>query len=104
MLSIELNLLVSMSLLSFFHTRQINPLGSFFNGVFLLALALSILLQAIERFVNLQNVDSPKLILIVGAIGLGLNIISALVVHGNLRLYCLVLLVFHIPFRSPSWT
>jgi len=51
--------------------------------VFLLALALSILLQAIERFVNLQEVDSPKLILIVGAIGLGLNIISALVVHDH---------------------
>ena len=57
--------------------------GAFFNGVFLLALALSILLQSIERFVHVQSVDSPKLVLIVGSIGLLLNITSALVVHGK---------------------
>jgi zinc transporter 1 len=56
--------------------------GAFFNGVFLLALALSIFLQSIERFVHLEEVEDPKLILIVGCIGLGLNIISIIVVHG----------------------
>jgi len=58
------------------------PLGAFFNGVFLLGLALSIFLQSIERFLNVEVVDSPKLVLIIGAIGLALNIISALFVHG----------------------
>ncbi|KIJ53410.1 hypothetical protein M422DRAFT_64803 [Sphaerobolus stellatus SS14] len=64
-----------------FHRAEL--VGSFFNGVFLLALALSILLQAIERFVNIQHVDSPESILIVGCIGLALNICSALVVHDH---------------------
>lgn len=32
-------------------------LGAFFNGVFLLALGLSILLQSIERFVALQRMS-----------------------------------------------
>ncbi|CAI6341092.1 unnamed protein product [Periconia digitata] len=56
-------------------------LGAFFNGVFLLALGLSIALQSIERFVSIEEVESPKLILIVGSIGLGLNIISAVFLH-----------------------
>ncbi|KAK6212688.1 hypothetical protein LQW54_004955 [Pestalotiopsis sp. IQ-011] len=36
-------------------------LGAFFNGVFLLALGVSIFLQSIERFVSLQHVEDPKL-------------------------------------------
>jgi len=61
-------------------------IGAFFNGVFLLALALSICLQSIERFVHVEVVNSPKLVLIIGCIGLGLNIISAIVVHGKRQL------------------
>jgi zinc transporter 1 len=57
--------------------------GAFFNGVFLLALALSICLQSIERFTNIQAVDSPLLVLIMACIGLSLNVISAFVVHGK---------------------
>lgn len=62
----------------------ISSLGAFFNGVFLLALALSILLQSIERFVHVEEVQSPKLVLITGGVGLALNILSAIVVHGML--------------------
>lgn len=58
-------------------------IGAFFNGVFLLALALSIFLQSIERFVHVEPVHSPAMILIVGCVGLSLNIISAIVVHGE---------------------
>lgn len=61
-------------------------IGAFFNGVFLLALALSICLQSMERFVHVEVVTSPKLVLIIGCIGLGLNIISAIVVHGERQL------------------
>lgn len=57
--------------------------GAFFNGVFLLALALSIFLQSIERFINVEPIKSPVQVLIIGSIGLFLNIISALVVHGK---------------------
>ena len=56
-------------------------LGAFFNGVFLLALGVSIFLQSIERFVFLQQVENPKLVLIIGSIGLTLNLISAVFVH-----------------------
>ncbi|KAF8202282.1 CDF zinc transporter [Pholiota molesta] len=64
-----------------FHRAEL--VGAFFNGVFLLALALSICLQSLERFVHVQVVDSPKLVLIIGSIGLLLNIISAFVVHDH---------------------
>jgi len=57
--------------------------GAFFNGVFLLALALSIFLQSIERFINLETVESPVLVLIVGCIGLTLNLVSVFVVHDH---------------------
>ncbi|KAF9530456.1 CDF zinc transporter [Crepidotus variabilis] len=64
-----------------FHRAEL--VGAFFNGVFLLALALSILLQSIERFVHVQEVQSPKLVLITGGVGLALNILSAIVVHDH---------------------
>ena len=57
--------------------------GAFFNGVFLLALALSILLQSIQRFIHVEPIESPLVVLVVGAVGLTLNIISAIVVHGE---------------------
>ncbi|KAF3939684.1 hypothetical protein ABW19_dt0205853 [Dactylella cylindrospora] len=66
-----------------FGWQRANLLGAFFNGVFLQALAVSIFLQSIERFVSIEEVQNPKLILIVGAIGLTLNIISALFLHDH---------------------
>ena len=56
-------------------------LGAFFNGAFLLALGVSIFLQSIERFIFLQHVENPKLVLIIGSIGLTLNLISAVFLH-----------------------
>ncbi|KAL1966194.1 hypothetical protein VTN77DRAFT_4746 [Rasamsonia byssochlamydoides] len=64
-----------------FGWQRAQLLGAFFNGVFLLALGVSILLQSIERFVSLQRVENPKLVFIVGCIGLGLNLISATFLH-----------------------
>ncbi|CAA7265131.1 unnamed protein product [Cyclocybe aegerita] len=64
-----------------FHRAEL--VGAFFNGVFLLALALSIFLQSIERFVHVEEVSTPKLILIIGCIGLGLNVVSAIVIHDH---------------------
>ena len=63
--------------------------GAFFNGVFLLALALSIFLQSIERFVNIEPMKDPRSMLVVGCVGLGLNLLSAGIVHGeDLGLFC----------------
>ncbi|OJD18518.1 hypothetical protein AJ78_01434 [Emergomyces pasteurianus Ep9510] len=56
-------------------------LGAFFNGVFLLALGVSIILQSIERFISLEKVQKPELVLIIGCVGLTLNIISASFLH-----------------------
>ncbi|KAL7937950.1 cation efflux protein [Trichoderma chlorosporum] len=58
-------------------------LGAFFNGVFLLALGVSILVQAIERFVNVTVVDQPKIVLIVGCVGLGLNLLVLSFLHDH---------------------
>ncbi|KAL7627281.1 hypothetical protein AAE478_001470 [Parahypoxylon ruwenzoriense] len=56
-------------------------LGAFFNGVFLLALGISIFLQSIERFIKIEPIENPKLVLIMGCVGLTLNIISATILH-----------------------
>lgn len=85
-----------------FGWQRARLLGAFFNGVFLLALGVSIFLQSIERFITLQSklapscptcssfnpvysqyseVENPKLVLIMGCIGFGLNVISAVFLH-----------------------
>jgi zinc transporter 1 len=53
------------------------------NGVFLVALCLSIFLEAIQRFVEPQEVSNPKLILIVGCIGLLSNFIGLFLFHDH---------------------
>ncbi|EFQ31040.1 cation diffusion facilitator family transporter [Colletotrichum graminicola] len=58
-----------------FGWKRAQILGAFFNGVFLLSLGVSILLQAVERFINITHVKDPVLILIMGCIGLGLNVL-----------------------------
>ncbi|OHW94759.1 cation diffusion facilitator family transporter [Colletotrichum incanum] len=69
-----------------FGWKRAQILGAFFNGVFLLALGVSILLQAVERFINLTlhthlDVEDPVLILIMGCIGLGLNVLVMSFLH-----------------------
>jgi zinc transporter 1 len=58
-------------------------LGAFFNGVFLLALGISIFIQSLERFITLEKVKDPKLVLIMGCVGLTVNTISAIFLHGE---------------------
>ncbi|KAJ3780484.1 putative CDF zinc transporter, partial [Lentinula aff. detonsa] len=64
-----------------FHRAEL--VGAFFNGVFLLALALSIFLQSLERFIEIEQVQNPEDVLIVGCVGLALNILSVLFVHDH---------------------
>ncbi|OJJ76817.1 hypothetical protein ASPBRDRAFT_216657 [Aspergillus brasiliensis CBS 101740] len=64
-----------------FGWQRAQLLGAFFNGVLLFALGISIFLQSIERFITLQRVEDPKLMFIMGAIGLTLNLISATFLH-----------------------
>jgi solute carrier family 30 (zinc transporter), member 1 len=58
-------------------------LGAFFNAVFLIALCVSIILEALTRFVEPQEVSNPKLILIVGCCGLASNLVGFVVLGGH---------------------
>lgn len=58
-------------------------LGAFFNAVFLIALCVSILLEAITRFFDPPEISNPQLILIVGSLGLASNLIGFVVLGGH---------------------
>ncbi|KAK8927566.1 Cobalt uptake protein COT1 [Metarhizium anisopliae] len=53
-------------------------LGAFFNAVFLIALCVSIILEALTRFVEPPEINQPKLILIVGCAGLVSNLLEVI--------------------------
>jgi len=56
-------------------------LGALVNGVFLLALCFTLLIAAIQRFVQPEEITNPRLVLIVGAVGLVINIIGMVFFH-----------------------
>ncbi|WYZ44173.1 hypothetical protein EsH8_VII_000609 [Colletotrichum jinshuiense] len=58
-------------------------LGAFFNAVFLIALCVSIILEAITRFFDPPEIENPQLILIVGAFGLASNLVGFFVLGGH---------------------
>lgn len=58
-------------------------LGAFFNAVFLIALCVSIVLEALARFVEPPEIGNPQLILIVGSLGLASNLAGFAVLGGH---------------------
>lgn len=58
-------------------------LGAFFNAVFLIALCLSIVLEAVTRLIDPPEISNPQLILIVGCLGLASNLAGFLVLGGH---------------------
>jgi zinc transporter 1 len=56
--------------------------GANINTVFLLALCLTIVFDAIRRFIEPEPIEKVDLLLIVGAIGLGINIIGLFLFQG----------------------
>ncbi|PNY28760.1 Zinc/cadmium resistance protein [Tolypocladium capitatum] len=64
-----------------FGWQRATLLGAFFNGVFLLALGVSILVQAIERFTHITPLENPKVVLTIGCVGLGLNVLVMSFLH-----------------------
>ncbi|KAG0324236.1 hypothetical protein BG000_002295 [Podila horticola] len=58
-------------------------LGALYNGVFLLALCFTIFLDAIERFFKPEDIEDPKLVLIVGGIGLVCNLLGLVLFHDH---------------------
>ena len=61
--------------------QRAETLGALINGVFLVALCLSIFLDAIQRFVEPQEVSHPMFVLIVGCCGLTSNILGLFLFH-----------------------
>ena len=58
-------------------------LGAFFNAVFLIALCVSIVLEAVTRFFEPPNIDNPKVMLIVGCFGLASNLVGFVILGGH---------------------
>ncbi|KAJ8099375.1 cation efflux protein [Lipomyces tetrasporus] len=56
-------------------------LGALVNGVFLLALCLTIFLEALQRFVEPQVITNPQLVLGVGCAGLVSNLVGLVLFH-----------------------
>ncbi|EIW64402.1 cation efflux protein [Trametes versicolor FP-101664 SS1] len=56
-------------------------LAALVNGVFLLALCFSISLEAIERFFSTPEISNPKLVVIVGSLGLASNLVGLFLFH-----------------------
>ncbi|KAK3716705.1 Zinc resistance conferring protein [Vermiconidia calcicola] len=63
--------------------QRAETLGALVNGVFLVALCVTIFLDAIARFVEPQHVKKPMLVLIVGCLGLGSNILGLVLFHDH---------------------
>lgn len=58
-------------------------LGALVNSVFLIALCFSILVESLKRFIEIEEVHDPQLILIAGSIGLFVNIIGLFLFHDH---------------------
>lgn len=58
-------------------------LGAFFNAVFLIALCVSIVLEAVTRFVDPPEIGNAQLILIVGCMGLASNLAGFVILGGH---------------------
>lgn len=58
-------------------------LGALVNSVFLIALCFSILVEALKRLVEVEKIQNPKLLLIVGGAGLLVNFIGLGLFHNH---------------------
>lgn len=58
-------------------------LGALVNAVFLVALCFSITVEACKRFIEVEEIHEPKLIVVVGALGLIVNLVGLLLFAGH---------------------
>ncbi|XP_076252606.1 solute carrier family 30 member 1 isoform X1 [Rhynchophorus ferrugineus] len=56
-------------------------LGALVNAVFLVALCFSITVEACKRFIEIETIHDPQLLVIVGGIGLLVNLVGLLLFH-----------------------
>ena len=57
--------------------------GALVNSVFLIALCFSILVEALKRLVEIERIENPKLLLIVGSAGLLINFLGLALFHNH---------------------
>lgn len=58
-------------------------MGALINGVFLLALCFTILMESITRLFDPKMIKEPRNVFIVGIIGLVINVLGMLMFHGD---------------------
>lgn len=58
-------------------------MGALVNAVFLTALCFTIVLEAIERFTEPHEIENPVMVIIVGAVGLVVNLFGLCMFHGS---------------------
>lgn len=58
---------------------RVEVVGALANAVFLAALCFSISVQALKRLVQPEAIDKPELVLVVGSVGLGINVVGLLI-------------------------
>lgn len=58
-------------------------LGALVNAVFLVALCFSITVEACKRFIEVEEIHKAQLLVVVGTIGLLVNIIGLCLFHGK---------------------
>ncbi len=58
-------------------------MGGLINGVFLISVVFFIYLEAIQRFFSPERIDKPLLVLIVGSLGMAVNVIGMIMFCGH---------------------
>lgn len=58
-------------------------LGALVNAVFLVAICFSITIEACKRFIEMEPIHEPKLLVIVGVIGLLINVVGLVLLYGE---------------------
>ncbi|XP_020908742.1 zinc transporter 1 [Exaiptasia diaphana] len=64
-----------------FGWQRAEVLGALINAVFLIALCFSILVESLKRLIEVESIHNPTLVLIVGGVGLVINVIGLAMFH-----------------------
>lgn len=56
--------------------QRAEVLGALVNSVFLIALCFTIIVEAVQRFIEIEEITDPDLVLIIGGLGLVVNVIG----------------------------
>ena len=57
--------------------------GGLTNGVFLFSATLFIVIEAIQRFIEVPKIENPMLMVVIGVLGLLINVVGLVLFHGD---------------------